>query len=166
MAKAKSYIPQGLHAVTPHLVYEDSAKAIDWYTKAFGAEEVGGRAIGPDGKVMHAEIRIGDSLLYLNDQMGGGKTAKSLGGSPITLWIYTPDVDALFTRAVAAGATVAPPPMGPVMDQFWGDRLGMLFDPFGFGWVIATRKEDLTPEEMQKRQNEFFKNFAPQGAHH
>jgi PhnB protein len=160
MAKAKSYIPQGLHAVTPHLVYEDSAQAIDWYKKAFGAEEPGGRAIGPDGKVMHAEIRIGDSMIYLNDQMGGGKTAKSLGGSPITLWIYTPDVDALFARAVKAGATVAPGPMGQLMDQFWGDRCGMVFDPFGFQWALATRKEDLTAEEMQKRQEAFFRNLS------
>ncbi|HEY2433290.1 MAG TPA: VOC family protein [Vicinamibacterales bacterium] len=160
MAKAKSYIPQGLHSVTPHLVFEDSAKAIEWYRKVFGAEEASGRAVGPDGKVMHAEIRVGDSVLYLNDQMGGGKTPQSLGGSPITLWIYTPDVDAVFNRAVAAGATIAPGPMGQLMDQFWGDRLGMVFDPFGFQWVIATRKEDLTPGEMQQRQDAFFKSLA------
>src|SRR5204862_5072454 len=133
---------------------------IDWYKSAFGAEESGGRAIGPDGKVMHAEIKIGDSVLYLNDQMGGGKTAKSLGGSPITLWIYTPDVDALFARAVAAGATIAPGPMGQLMDQFWGDRCGMVFDPFGFQWALATRKEDLTPEELQERQEAFFRSFS------
>jgi PhnB protein len=160
MAKAKSHIPQGLHSLTPHLVFDNAAGAIDWYKKAFGAEEVGGRAMGPDGKIMHAEVRIGDSVIYLNDQMGGGKSPQSLGGSPITLWIYTPDADALFNRAVAAGAKVAPGPMGQLMDQFWGDRCGMVFDPSGFQWVIATRKEDLTPEEMQKRQEDFFRNLS------
>src|SRR5215831_4506082 len=157
MATAKSPIPAGLHSVTPHLVFEDAAAAIDWYKKAFGAEELG-RALGPDGKIMHAEIKIGNSVIYLNDQMGGGKTPQSLGGSPITLWIYTPDVDALFKRAVAAGATVAPGPMGQLADQFWGDRVGMVFDPAGFQWALATRKEDLTPAEMQQRQDEFLKS--------
>jgi uncharacterized glyoxalase superfamily protein PhnB len=161
MAKAKSYIPQGLHSVTPHLIFEDSARAIDWYKKAFGAEEPGGRALGPDGKVMHAEIRIGNSVIYLNDQMGGGKSPASLGGSPVTLWIYTPDADTLYNRAVSAGAKVPPGPMGKLADQFWGDRLGMVVDPDGYQWVIATRKEDLTPQEMQQRQDEFMKQFAP-----
>jgi uncharacterized glyoxalase superfamily protein PhnB len=162
MAKAKSPIPEGLHSVTPHLVCENAAGAIDWYKKAFGAEELG-RAVGPDGKIMHAELKIGNSVIYLNDPMGGGKTALSLGGSPITLWIYTPDVDALFNRAVAAGATVPPGPMGQLADQFWGDRVGMVFDPSGFQWALATRKEDLTPAEMQTRQDEWMKSFATQG---
>ena len=162
MAKAQSAIPHGLHAVTPHLVFESSTAAIDWYKKAFGAEPVGPPSVGPDGKVMHAEIRIGDSVIYMNDQMGGGKTPQSLGGSPITLWIYTEDVDALLARAVAAGAKVAPGPMGQLSDQFWGDRCGMVFDPFGFQWALATRKEDLTQEEMSQRQEAFFKQFARQ----
>jgi uncharacterized glyoxalase superfamily protein PhnB len=165
MARAKSAIPQGLHSVTPHLILDDAAAAIEWYKRAFGAQETG-RAVGPDGKIMHAEIRIGNSVLYANDPMGGGKGPKALGGSPIGLWIYTEDVDALFNRAIAAGAKVAPGPMGQLQDQFWGDRTGMLVDPAGYMWTIATRKEDLTPEEMQKRQDEFMKNFASQPAHH
>jgi len=159
MAKAKSAIPQGLHSVTPHLIFEDAAAAIDWYKKGLGAEETG-RAVGPDGKIMHAEIRIGNSIVYLNDAMGGGKGPKALGGSPIGLWLYTEDADALFSRAVAAGATVAPGPMGQMQDQFWGDRCGTLIDPAGYQWTIATRKEDLTPDEMQRRQDEFMKQFA------
>lgn len=163
MAKAKSGIPRGLHSVTPHLVFENSAAAIEWYKKAFGAEAPAPPALGPDGKVMHAEIRIGDSVIYLNDQMAGAKAPQGAGGSAITFWIYSDDVDALFARAVAAGAKVAPGPMGQLSDQFWGDRCGMVFDPFGFQWALATRKEDLTPEEMQQRQDAFFKQMAAQG---
>ena len=162
MAKAQSAIPQGLHSVTPHLVLEDAAAAIDWYKRAFGAEELG-RSVGPDGKIMHAEIRIGNSHLYLNDVMGPGKTAKGLGGSPIALWIYTEDADALFNRALAAGAKVADNVMGQLQDQFWGDRCGTLHDPEGFQWTIATRKEDLTPQELKQRADDFFKQFAGQG---
>jgi PhnB protein len=160
MAKAKSAIPQGLHSVTPHLILDDAAKTLDWYKRALGAVETG-RSVGPDGKIMHAEIKIGNSVIYANDAMGGGKSAKALGGSPIGLWIYTEDADALFNRAVAAGAQVAPGPMGEMQDQFWGDRCGTVIDPAGYNWTIATRKEDFTPEEMKQRADEFFKNFAP-----
>ena len=162
MAKARSAIPAGLHTVTPHLMLDNAAAAIEWYTRAFGAEEVGGRAVGPDGKVMHSAIRIGGSVLYVNDAMGGGKSAKALGGSPVGLWIYVDDADALFNRAVAAGAAVAPGPMGQMQDQFWGDRCGTLIDPEGYNWRIATRKEDLTPEETRQRFEEFLKQFAGQ----
>ena len=150
MAKAKSAIPQGLHSVTPHLILDDAASTLDWYKKAFG----------PDGKVMHAELKIGNSVFYANDAMGGGRSAKQLGGSPIGLWIYTEDADALYNRAVAAGAQVAPGPMGQMQDQFWGDRCGTVIDTAGYNWTIATRKEDFTPEEMKQRAEEFFKNFA------
>lgn len=164
MAKAKSAIPQGLHSVTPHLMTENAAAAIDWYKRALGAEEVGGRAIGPDGRVMHAEIRIGNSLIYLNDVMGDGKSAKALGGTPVGLWIYIEDADALYNRAVAAGAQVAPGEMGRLQDQFWGDRCGTVIDPEGYFWTIATRKEDLTAEETRARFEEFLKQFAaPKG---
>ena len=159
MAKAKSAIPQGLHSVTPHLILDDAAKTIEWYKRAFGAEELG-RAVGPDGKVMHAELKIGNSVFYANDPMGGGKSPKATGGSPIGLWIYTEDCDALFNRAVAAGAVVPPGPMGQLADQFWGDRCGTVVDPVGYQWTIATRKEDLTPQEMDERQAAFMKNFA------
>ena len=163
MAKATSAIPEGLHSVTPHLILEDAAKTIEWYTRAFGAVERG-RAVGPDGKIMHAEIRIGNSSLYVNDPMGEGRSPKDLGGVPVNLWIYTEDADALYNRAVAAGAKVAPGPMGQMQDQFWGDRCGTLIDPSGYFWTIATRKEDLTPDEMNQRQDEFMKNFAEQHA--
>jgi PhnB protein len=161
MAKAKSAIPQGLHSVTPHLILDDAAATIEWYKRAFGAEEMG-RAVGPDGKIMHSEIRIGNSVIYVNDPMGGGKGPKALGGSPIGLWIYTEDADALFNRALQAGGKQAPGPMGQMQDQFWGDRCGTLVDPIGYYWTIGTRKEDLTPQEMQQRQDEFMKQFAKQ----
>ena len=159
MAKAKSPVPEGFHTVTPHLIFDDAAQAIDWYKKALGADEKS-RDVGPDGKIMHADLQIGDSRIMLNDAMGGGRSAKSLGGSPISLWLYVPDCDARFNRAVAAGAQVGPGPMGPVADQFWGDRTGTITDPFGYQWTIATRQEDLTREEMTRRAEEFFKQFA------
>ncbi len=159
MATAKNPVPAGHHTVTPQLTMENAVKAIDWYKKALGAEEVT-RAVGPDGKIMHAEIRVGDSLIMLNDDMMGGHTPKALGGSPASLWVYVPDCDALYNRAVKAGAQVPPGPMGELQDQFWGDRTGSIVDPEGYLWTIATHKEDLTPQEMQQRQDEFMKQFA------
>src|SRR6185503_3273568 len=131
MAKAKNPIPAGHHTVTPQLTLDDAAKAIDWYKKALGAEEVA-RALGPDGKVMHAEIRIGDSRIMMNDAMGGGKGPKAFGGSPASLWLYVEDCDALFKRATAAGAQVFGGAMGQIQDQFWGDRTGTVTDPHGY----------------------------------
>ena len=125
MAKAKSAVPEGLHTITPQLTLDNAAQAIDWYKKALGAEEVS-RAAGPDGKIMHAELRIGDSRIMVNDAMMGGKGPKALGGSPASLWIYVEDCDALFNRAVAAGGQVAHGAMGSMQDQFWGDRSGTL----------------------------------------
>jgi len=159
MAKANQAVPEGYHTITPHLTLENAAKTIEWYKKAFGAEEKG-RAVGPDGKVLHSEVRIGDSRIMVNDPMGGAKGVKSLGGSPASLWVYVDDCDALFNRAVKAGAQVANGPMGQMADQFWGDRCGTVTDPEGYQWTIATHKEDLTPEEMNRRQAEFMKNFA------
>ena len=159
MARAKKAVPEGHHTVTPQLTMNDAAQAIEWYKKALGAQEVA-RAEGPDGKIMHAEIRIGDSLIMLNDAMGGGKGPKAMGGSPASLWVYVEDCDALFNRAVGAGAHVAPGPMGQLTDQFWGDRTGTFTDPQGYRWTIATHKEDLTPEEMKQRMDDFMKNFA------
>ncbi len=160
MAKAKRAVPEGHHTITPQLTLDDAAQAIDWYKKALGAEEVA-RAVGPDGKILHAELRIGDSLIMLNDAMMDGKGPKAFGGSPASLWIYVEDADALFKRAVAAGAQVGSGPMGKMADQFWGDRCGMFTDPHGYRWTIATRKEDLTPQEMKQRQDEWMKQFAP-----
>jgi PhnB protein len=161
MAKAKKAVPEGHHTVTPQLTFDNAAPAIEWYKKALGAQEVS-RAVGPDGKIMHAELRIGDSLIMLNDAMGGGKGPKAIGGSPVSLWIYVEDCDALFNRAVAAGAQVPPGPMGQMTDQFWGDRAGTFSDPHGYTWTIATRKEDFTPQELKQRMDEFMKNFAHQ----
>ena len=164
MAKAKHAVPEGFHTVTAVLTLDNAAQAIEWYKKALGAEEVS-RAVGPDGKIMHAEIRIGDSRIMLNDAMMGSKGPKAIGGSPASLWIYVADCDALFNRAVAAGGQAAEGPMGRVSDQFWGDRCGMFTDPHGYRWTIATHKEDLTPEEIGERQAEFMKQFAAQSTH-
>jgi PhnB protein len=164
MAKAKKAVPEGFHTVTPQLTLDNAAQAIDWYKKALGAVEVS-RAVGPDGKIMHAEVRIGDSPIMLNDAIMEGKGPKTLGGSPASLWIYVEDADALFNRAVAAGAKVGAGPMGAMGDQFWGDRCGTFTDPHGYRWTIATHKEDLTPEEMKQRQDEFMKHFAQQTTH-
>jgi PhnB protein len=164
MAKAKNAVPQGFHTVTPQLTLDNAAQAIDWYKKGLGAEEVS-RATGPDGKIMHADLRIGDSHVMMNDAMMGGKGPKALGGSPTSLWIYVEDCDALFNRAVAAGGQVVGGPMGQMADQFWGDRCGTFTDPHGYSWTIATHKEDLSPQEIQQRQAEWMKTFAQQPAH-
>ena len=164
MATAKSPIPEGYHTVTPHIIFDNAAQAIDWYKKALGAEEKA-RAVAPDGKIMHAELQIGNSRIMLNDVMGGGKSAKAFGGSPIALWVYVQDCDALFSRAVTAGAQVAPGPMGQMSDQFWGDRSGTFTDPYGYQWTIATHKEDLSPQELDRGAQEFFKQVAQQPTH-
>jgi uncharacterized glyoxalase superfamily protein PhnB len=163
MAKAKQAVPEGHHTVTPQLALDNAAQTIAWYTKAFGAQEVS-RAVGPDGKILHAEIRIGDSPIMLNDAMGA-KGPRSFGGSPASLWVYVEDCDALYNRAKAAGAKVAEGPMGQMADQFWGDRCGSIIDPEGYTWTIATHKEDLSREEMQKRQKEWMDQFAAQATH-
>jgi PhnB protein len=155
MAKAKSAVPEGYQTVTPVLTLDEARKAIDWYKKALGAEELS-TATGPDGKIMHSEIRLGQSRIMLNDAMMGNKGPKELGGSPASLWIYVEDADALFNRAVEAGAEVRM----PMMDQFWGDRFGAVDDPFGYTWSFATHKEDLTREEIEQRQAEFFEQMA------
>jgi PhnB protein len=163
MAKAKNAVPAGHYTVTPQLTLDNAAQAIDWYKKALGAEEVS-RAVGPDGKIMHAEIRIGNSLIMLNDPMGGSKGPKAFGGSPASLWLYVEDCDALYNRAVAAGAQTFGP-MGQMADQFWGDRCGTVADPHGYSWTIATHKEDLTRQELEQRQAEWMKKFAQQPTH-
>jgi PhnB protein len=163
MAKAKSAVPEGLHTITPQLTLDNAVEAIEWYKKALGAEETS-RAAGPDGKIMHAELRIGDSRIMVNDAMMGGKGPKALGGSPASLWVYVEDCDALFNRAVAAGGQVAHGAMGQLQDQFWGDRSGSFTDPSGYIWTIATRKEDLTPQEMEQRQAEWMKSFTANSA--
>ena len=162
MARAKSPVPEGYHTVTPHLALDSAADAIEWYKAALGAEERA-RAVGPDGRIMHAELKIGNSLIMVNDAMMDARGPKALGGSPASLWVYVEDCDALFSRAVAAGGRVSPGPMGHMQDQFWGDRCGTFTDPHGYTWTIATRKEDLTTEEVLQRQDAWMQQFAAQG---
>ena len=162
MSKAKNAIPPGFHTVTTQLTLDNAAQTIEWYKKALGAEEVS-RHTGPDGKIMHAEIKVGDSLIMVNDVMGPhAKGPRAYTGSPASLWVYVQDSDALFNRAVAAGARVSDGPMGKMADQFWGDRTGTFKDPEGYMWTIATHKEDLTPQELKQRTDEWMKQSAPQ----
>ncbi len=158
MAKAKSPVPEGHYTITPHLILDNAAAAIDWYKKGLGAAEIT-RALGPDGKVIHAELQIGNSRIMLNDAMMGGKGPLAMGGSPMALWVYVEDCDALYNRALAAGAQVMGGGMGAMADQFWGDRCGTITDPHGYRWTIATHTEDLTPQELQTRQAQFMKQF-------
>jgi uncharacterized glyoxalase superfamily protein PhnB len=157
-ATRRSGVPEGQQSLTPHLVVRGAADAIAFYQRAFGAEEVM-RMPGPDGRmVLHANLRIGGSHLYLADEFPGmgGKAPPSLGGSPVTLHLYVENADAVFEQAVAAGARVKV----PLSNMFWGDRYGQLIDPFGHEWSIATHMEDVAPEEMKKRQAEAFAHMA------
>jgi PhnB protein len=149
-AKAQP-IPQGYHSVTPYLTVKDAAKAIDFYQRAFGAKEVM-RMNGPEGKITHAELKIGDSMIMLADEMPGNnaKSPQSLSGTTVGIFLYTDDVDHVFRQAVSAGAKVEM----PLDDMFWGDRYGKVNDPFGHSWSLATHKEDVAPEEMKKRAKE------------
>jgi PhnB protein len=147
MGKTVRPIPEGYHSLTPCLVVKDGAAAIDFYKRAFGAEERA-RMPGPDGKtIMHAEIKIGDSVLMLSDEFPGmGSHAPPASGANSNgIHLYVADVDVVFKRAVDAGATVTM----PLADQFWGDRYGKIRDPFGHSWSLATHVKDLSPEEMQ-----------------
>ncbi len=139
-------IPEGMHSVTPHLVCAGAADAIAFYTRAFGAVE-SARIPGPDGKLIHGAVRIGDSTVMLVDEMPEWNALgpKALKGTAVTIHLYVEDVDAIAARAVAAGAKV----VMPVADMFWGDRYGVLEDPFGHRWSIATHIHDATPAEMQ-----------------
>jgi len=149
MAKAQRPVPEGFRTLTLQLTVAGAAKYIDFLTRAFGAVEVG-RAPGPDGRLIHALIRVGDAVLMLHDDFPEycGGTPIAQGRWPLTLQLYVPDADAAFARAVDAGCQVLMPPSG----QFWGDRYAQVKDPFGFTWAIATRMEDLTPEELRARQ--------------
>jgi PhnB protein len=142
-------IPDGYRTVTPYITVKGAAQAIDFYKRAFGAKE-GERMMDPEGKlVMHAEIKIGDSPVMLSDECPGmgPRSPHTLGGTTASLFLYVPDVDTAFKRAVDAGAKAIMPPA----DMFWGDRFGKLTDPFGHEWAMATHKEDLSPEEIRKR---------------
>jgi PhnB protein len=150
MAAKVSYIPKGYNSVTPYLVVRGAAQAIDYYKKVFGATEIM-RMPGPDGKIGHAELKIGTSQIMLADEnpsMGAGHTsAATIGGSPVSLYVYLPDVDDVVKRATAEGAKL----LKPVQDQFYGDRSGFIQDPFGHLWGIATHTEDVSPKDMEER---------------
>jgi PhnB protein len=159
MTQARNSVPEGLHTVTPHLVVRNAAQAIEFYKKAFGAEERS-RFEMPGGTIGHAELKIGDSVIFLADEMpapGASQSPQSVGGSTCTLNIYVDDVDKLFDQAVNAGGKS----VMPVADMFWGDRYGTLTDPFGHVWSIATHKEDLSNEEIAERAQEFFAKMPP-----
>lgn len=147
MAKVKP-IPDGYHSVTPYLIIKGAANAIEFYKKAFGATELF-RMAQPDGKVGHAEIKIGDSPIMLSDEHPelGYTSPTTLGGTPVSIMIYVDDVDTIFKQAIAAGGKE----QKAVQDQFYGDRSGSLKDPFGHVWHVATHVEDVSPEEMDKR---------------
>jgi len=151
------HIPEGYHTVTPYLIIKGAAQAIDYYKKVFGAT-VTVRMDRPDGQVAHAELKIGDSIIMLADEnpqmaMPGHGSAEKIGGSPVSLYVYLPDVDRVVEKAAAEGGKV----LRPVQDQFYGDRSGFLRDPFGHFWGIATHVEDVSPEEMKERM----KKMAP-----
>ena len=141
-------IPDGYYSLTPYVVVKGAAEAIEFYKTVFGATEIM-RMPGPDGRIMHAELKIGNSVLMLSDENleRGYLSPLSRGGASSSVMLYTDDVDATFKKAVAAGAKAEQPPT----DMFWGDRMANLYDPFGHSWAIATHKEDVSPEEMEKR---------------
>src|SRR5690242_12931971 len=152
MSQSVQAVPRGFHTLTPHLVVRNADQAIEFYKKAFGAELLGDVARLPNGKVIHALLRIGDSNLMLNDEMpeAGALSPVSGGSSAVTIHIYTQDVDAAYNRATSAGAEVKM----PLMDQFWGDRYGVVSDPSGHKWSIAAHIRDASPEEIRKGMDE------------
>jgi uncharacterized glyoxalase superfamily protein PhnB len=156
MATAK--VPQGFHTVTPNLTIKGCAQALDFYKRALGADEVM-RMPSPDGKtIMHAEFKVGDSIIMANDEMQGmgGPTAPAADHpAPVGMWLYVQECDAAYQKAVKAGAQ----PVNPPADMFWGDRVGTVKDPYGYVWNFSTHVKDLTPEEMKRAGDEFMKNF-------
>ncbi len=161
MARAAKPIPEGFHTITPYITVKGAGEAIAFYEKAFGAEEIL-RIPGPDGQsVMHAEIKIGDSFLFIAEEFpnAGNRSPKSLGGVTASIHLYVVDVDAAFKRATEAGCEE----IMPVTDMFWGDRFGKVRDPYGQEWSIATARETLTPEEIDQRAKVFFAEMAKKG---
>jgi len=158
MGQAKP-IPEGFHSITPSLVFRDAARAIAFYVKAFGAQEVM-RMAGPNGGIWHAELRFGDSIVFLGDEMPGSTAVAPSPDHPSTstMNLYVPDVDVTVRRAVEAGAQIKM----PVADQFWGDRAGMVVDPFGYPWFVMTHVRDMTAEEMKRAADEARRLMASQ----
>jgi PhnB protein len=158
MSEQVKPVPDNFRTITPNLVCRDAVRAIDFYKLVFGATEIA-RVPGPGGKIIHAVLKIGDSMFFLNDAMGKLPSEPEAGASnPMYIHLYVPDVDAIFSAAVAGGARVEM----PLADMFWGDRYGKLTDPFGQQWSIATHKEEVAPEEMRRRQDAFFAKAAGQ----
>ena len=149
-------IPEGFHSITPGLVCRDAGRAIEFYKAAFGAQEIM-RMPSPDGKIMHAELRIGDSMLFVNDEYPGMCAAPAPTATPSNaLFLYVDNVDTVFKRALDNGAKEAM----PLQDMFWGDRYGKLTDPFGHSWGLATHVEDVAPEEVERRSAAYMASFA------
>jgi PhnB protein len=149
-------IPEGYHSITPALTCRDAARAIEFYKKAFGATEIA-RMAGPDGRISHGELRIGDSVIFVSDEFPGMSVAPTPTTTPsVYFYLYVTDADAVFNGAVAAGCRVDM----PLMDMFWGDRYGKLTDPFGHSWGVATHVEDVSPDEMMRRGAEFMAKMA------
>lgn len=154
-------IPTGLHTVTPNLIVRNCSEAIEFYKKALGAKELM-KMPSPDGKaVWHAELKIGDSVVYMNDEMPGTgpKAPTAAQPAPVGMWLYVKDCDAAFKRAVDAGAKEAMKPA----DMFWGDRTGSIVDPFGYSWTFATRVKEMTEDEMRRAGEEFARNMQQGG---
>lgn len=149
-------IPEGFHTITPGITCKNAAAAIELYKKAFGAREIN-RMAGPGGNIMHAELQIGDSHLFLADEYPGMSAAPAAGAAPShSLYLYVENVDAAFKQAVAAGCKEAM----PVADMFWGDRFGKVVDPFGHHWNLATHTEDVAPAEMERRSKEWMEQMS------
>jgi PhnB protein len=163
MSESPKTIPDGYHSINVFLVVRNADKAIQFYKKAFGAEERF-RMHGPDGKtIMHADLKIGDSVFMLTEESKEMKalSPESIGGSPVTMYVYVKDVDSIFNQAISEGATE----LKPVRDQFYGDRSGYLRDPFGHLWSIATHTKDLSPDELRKAGEAFFEEMSKMKAH-
>ena len=152
MPQSVKTIPDGYHTVTPYLVVPDAVRALEFYQKAFNAQQTF-RTDGPNGRVMHAEMKIGNSILMLCEENPewGCLSPASLKGNSLSLYLYVEDADAVFNQAVRAGASV----LMPLADMFWGDRWGQVSDPFGHRWSVATHKEDVTPEQIKQRSHDF-----------
>ncbi len=148
MKKQVTAVPEGHHTASPYLVIRDASRAIDFYKRAFGAQELF-RMPQPDGKIAHAEIKIGDSVIMIGEESPqmNAQSPQALKGTPVSIFLYLEDVDSVFKKAIAAGGKQD----APVQDMFWGDRYGKLTDPFGHQWQLATHIEDVAPEEMAKR---------------
>jgi uncharacterized glyoxalase superfamily protein PhnB len=153
--------PQGYHSVTPSLLFDDAAAAIEFYKRAFGAQEQS-RMPGPGGRIMHAVLKIGDSIIFVADALSNaGRSAKSLGGSPMSLHIYVENVDSHWKQAIAAGAKESM----PLADQFWGDRYGKLMDPFGIEWSLGEHVRDVSQQDMERAAKQAAQQMQQQGMH-